>query len=45
MNWFGLFTCASIVVAIFGRIFYEMGYERAIKDISVSKKWCLTERG
>lgn len=44
MNWFGLFTCASIVVAIVGRIVYEMGYERAIKDISVSRNWCLDRK-
>ena len=44
MNWFGLFTCASIVVVIVGRIVYELGYERAIKDISVSKNWCLTKK-
>lgn len=44
MNWFGFFTCTSIVVAIVGRIVYEMGYERAIKDISVSRNWCLDRK-
>jgi hypothetical protein len=44
MNWFGLFTCTSIVVAIVGYLAYEFGYERAIKDISVSKNWCLERR-
>jgi hypothetical protein len=44
MNWFGFLTCGSIVVAIFGRIVYEMGYERAIRDISVNKNWCLNRK-
>ena len=41
MNWFGLFTCASIVLAILGRIVYELGYDKAVEDISVSRNWCL----
>jgi hypothetical protein len=45
MNWFGLFTCASIFLAIFGRIVYEFGYDKAVEDISVSRNWCLKERG
>lgn len=44
MNWFGLLTCASIVVAIVGRFAYEFGYERAIRDISVNKNWCLNRK-
>lgn len=45
MNWFGLLTCGSIVLAILGRIVYEMGYDKAVEDISVSRSWCLKERG
>lgn len=45
MNWFGLFTCASIALTIFGRIVYELGYDRAVEDISLSRNWCLKERG
>jgi len=45
MNWFGLFTCASIALTILGRIVYEMGYDKAVEDISVSRNWCLKERG
>ena len=39
MNWFGMFTCASIVLAVVGRIVYEYGYEKAIKDMSMSRNW------
>lgn len=39
MNWFGLFTCASIVVAIVGRLVYELGYEKAESDWAMSREW------
>ena len=41
MNWFGLFTCASVALLILGRIVYELGYDKAVEDISVSRNWCL----
>jgi type III secretory pathway component EscU len=41
MNWFGLFTmllCVLIAVAIFA---HEYGYEKAIKDMSMSRRWVM----
>lgn len=41
MNWFGLFTmalCVVLVVAIFA---HEFGYEKAEKDMQMSKQWVI----
>jgi hypothetical protein len=39
VNWFGLFTIFlgfTLVVIWFA---YEIGYERAVKDMMMSRKW------
>lgn len=39
MNWFGLFTVFMIVVLITTIIAYEIGYDTAVKDVTMSKTW------
>lgn len=39
MNWFGIFTCASVVGFIVGRIVWELGYEKAVEDMHMSRNW------
>ena len=39
MNWFGLFTMFLMVTAVIVWFAYEAGYEKAIKDVTMSKTW------
>lgn len=34
MNWFGMFTVLLIVVLVTTIIAYEIGYDKAVKDIA-----------
>jgi len=39
MNWFGMFTVLLIVVLVTTIIAYEIGYDKAVKDVTMSKTW------
>jgi hypothetical protein len=39
VNWFGLFTIFIMVTSVIVWFAYEAGYEKAIKDVTMSKAW------
>jgi hypothetical protein len=39
MNWFGMFTILLVVVLVTTAIAYEIGYDKAVKDVTMSKTW------
>lgn len=39
MNWFGMFTMFLMVTAVAVWFAYEAGYEKAVKDVTMSKTW------
>ena len=39
MNWFGMFTVVLIVVLITIAFAYEIGYNKAVKDVTMSRTW------
>ena len=39
VNWFGLFTMFIMVTAVVVWFAYEAGYEKAVKDLTMSKTW------
>ena len=39
MNWFGMFTILLIVVLVTTAIAYEIGYDKAVKDVTMSRTW------
>jgi uncharacterized membrane protein len=41
MNWFGLFTMVLLVVIAVWIFAYEFGYERAKKDLHMSREWTM----
>ena len=39
MNWFGMFTIFIMVTSVIVWFAYETGYEKAIKDVTMSEAW------
>jgi hypothetical protein len=39
MNWFGLFTIGLIVVLAVWGFAFEFGYEKAERDLYMSREW------
>ena len=39
VNWFGIFTMFLMVTGVIVWFAYEAGYEKAIKDVTMSKTW------
>lgn len=39
MNWFGMFTMFSMATSVIVWFAYEAGYNKAVKDVTMSKTW------
>ncbi len=39
MNWFGMFTMFIMVTSVVVWFAYEIGYNKAVKDVTMSRTW------